>query len=165
MDLTWSTIEEVARTSDDSAVRRRFAYRNFRWLVAVLIFFTFVALIQAVERSRGKPFEQHAIGFMNLAFTAVVLFSLWAPSFREWTRRYIAPIFIVVIAVEYTFLLAYTRTPRGEWLSWAVVVPLMMLAMRMAAAELVLLHGTLLTGALMMCFVVSPPKHTLPGVV
>ena len=44
MESTWSAIEDLARTSDDVAVRQRFDRRNLVWLSAILVFFTFVVV-------------------------------------------------------------------------------------------------------------------------
>src|SRR4051812_4071136 len=38
------SIEELARTTDDLAVRRRFNHRNRFWLTLLLFFFTFVSI-------------------------------------------------------------------------------------------------------------------------
>jgi serine phosphatase RsbU (regulator of sigma subunit) len=158
MDLSWTTIEELARTSDDAAVRRRFDRRNIRWLIALSLFFTIIALIQAIEPGRRKAFEQHAIGWVNLIFVTLVLFALWAPSLRAWTRRHISGFLIAFIAVEYAITLTYMRNSR-DWNGWAITLPFVMLGLRMPATELVLLHGTLLAGGVLLCFVGAPVQN------
>jgi serine phosphatase RsbU (regulator of sigma subunit) len=151
MDLTWSTIEDLARTSDDSAVRQRFDRRNRVWLTVLLVLSLFVSLIQALEGVMRKPVFKVAVGVAGLALVAVTMFVLWAPSVRHWSRRRISAITIGFVVTRYALLLAYSRdTP--DWVAWATTLPWVMLAFRMATTELVLLHGALATGGVLMIF-------------
>ena len=73
MDLTWA-LEDVARTSDDAVVRRRFAERNRVWLVVFLLFFAFVSLLEATTNQRtNTPFDV-LVATANFALCAFGLF-------------------------------------------------------------------------------------------
>src|SRR5688572_3910057 len=50
------SIDDVARTTDDAFVRRRFDQRNLRWWLILLVFFAFASLFAILEDShRHKP--------------------------------------------------------------------------------------------------------------
>ncbi|HYC93123.1 MAG TPA: PP2C family protein-serine/threonine phosphatase [Thermoanaerobaculia bacterium] len=154
MDSNWNTIEELARTSDESAVRRRFDRRNRVWLNALLVFFAFVSLIEASADTDRKTLFQIVIGVVNLVFVATTMFLAWSPSTRDWTRRRISAVAIGFVTVQYALALLYQygdiSTKRAEWVAWASTMPFMMVAFRMLPTELVLLHGILTSGGLLM---------------
>jgi hypothetical protein len=159
MDLTWS-MEDIARSSDDEAVRRRLARRNRAWLLALMIFFMFVALIHAGDDSPRYTAIRIVVSALNAAFVAFSLFLmrymgenpgsqtfLWRAG--GWLRRHTHPVALTFVAIEYTVQLWLTRNGQ-EWMGWAMTVPFMMLGFRMLATELVLLHCFLLGGGLVM---------------
>lgn len=49
MHPTWAAIEELARTSDETAVRRRFDERNRVWIVVLLVFFGVFSILQTSQ--------------------------------------------------------------------------------------------------------------------
>jgi hypothetical protein len=156
MDLTWTTIEELARTSDDQAVRRRYDNRNRVVLILLLIGFTVVSLVEAAADTDRKTTWQVLVGLVNLGFVAVMFLLVWAPSIKTWTQRRMTAVTIGYVAVQYALVLAYHQ--RGpNWIAWAMTLPWMMLAFRMAATELVLLHSLLATGGAMMAFIGTVP--------
>ena len=151
MDLTWSSIEDLARTSDDSAVRQRFDRRNRIWLTVFLCFFLFVSIIQTVDDADRKPMSKVGVGVTGLALVGATAFTLWSRSTRHWARRRIIGLTVGFLVAEYSLALAYTRdTP--DWIAWATTMPWMLLGLRMAIAELLLLHGALATGGILMIF-------------
>ncbi|HYO75094.1 MAG TPA: SpoIIE family protein phosphatase, partial [Thermoanaerobaculia bacterium] len=171
MDLTWS-MEDVARSSDDDAVRRRLARRNQAWLLVLMIFFMFVALIQASNDARNVRASEIVVAAINAAFVAYSLFLtrymrekpgaetfLWRTG--AWLRRNTHAFALTFVVVEYTVALWITRDGQ-DWMGWAFIVPLMMLGFRMFATELVLLHGFLLGGALVMAVNTDYRGHALP---
>lgn len=169
MDLTWA-LEDIARTSDDAAVRRRFADRNRVWLTVLLIFFAFVSFIEAVSNSHRQTIGDILIAVANLAFVAFGLFFMryarrpnadGSPAFTwragSWLRSHTSAASLTFVCIQYTLLLLFTRKEH-EWFSWCVVMPFLMLGFRMLIAELVLLHGFLLAGTVVMLLVAPTPK-------
>jgi serine phosphatase RsbU (regulator of sigma subunit) len=151
MDAHWNTIEELARTSDDSAVRRRFDRRNRVWLTLLLILFSIVSLVEALEGARRKPALQLAAGTANVAVVAATWFLMWAKSTREWTRRRITAFTIIFLALQYAIVLTYT-SHTSDWIAWATTLPWLVVGLRMASTELVLLHGILAAGGVITTF-------------
>ncbi|HUR83686.1 MAG TPA: PP2C family protein-serine/threonine phosphatase [Thermoanaerobaculia bacterium] len=156
MNLAWTNIEELARTPDDVAVRRRFARRNRIWLVAMLIFFGIVSIIETAEGARRKPVLEVAVGVTNMLLVASTMFAVWSKTTREWTRRNISAVAIAFLALQYTIVLLYSGDK--DWMGWTTSLPWMMLAFRMASTELVLLHGILAGGGVLMAYVGAPIK-------
>jgi hypothetical protein len=85
MDLTWS-IDDVVRTSDEAAVRGRFARRNRAWLTFLLYFFAVAACVDAVSDSRSKTATDVIIAVANMAAIAFCLFVM-----RYAAREELAP--------------------------------------------------------------------------
>lgn len=173
MDLTWA-LEDIARTSDDAAVRRRFAERNRFWLIALLIFFAVVAFIQSVSNTRRHAVHDVLIVVTNLAFIAFALFFMryarrenvdvsnaftWRAG--AWLRSHTSAAALSFVIIEYAWQLLYTRN-QHEWFGWCVTLPFFMLGFRMLIAELVLLHGVLLTGTVLMILVSPTSNNALP---
>lgn len=161
MDLTWA-LEDIARTSDDAAVRRRFSERNRLWLTVLLIFFAFVGFIQAISNSDRRTAEQLFIALANFALAAFGLFFFWYGAryaheaaatiprrIGAWLRAHTTAAAISFIAAGYSLLLAFSRRS-DDWIGWVIALPFLMLGFRMLIAELVLLHSVLLTGAVVM---------------
>jgi len=158
MDSTWATIEDLARTTDEAAVRRKYDRRNFVWLVALLIFFTFVSFLEVVS-GRRTVFEV-LVGTANFALTAFGLFAIFWHRTRHWLRRRIAASSIAFVAIQYGLLLTFNYDE--DWIAWATVVPFLMLAFRMPAAELVLTHALLAAGGVVLALLMPPRGDTLP---
>lgn len=152
MDLTWTTIEDLARTSDEAAVRRRFDRRNVLWLATLLSFFTFVSFMEVVSESQSNHVWQVLVGTANFGVCAFGLFALFSPRLRAWPRNRISPVAITYVAVQYTLVLSYTSLG-DNWLAWTMTMPFFMLGFRMAMAELALMHALLAVGGLVMLFV------------
>ncbi len=155
MQPAWTAIEELARTSDETAVRRRFDERNRVWITVLLVFFGIFSIAQMSAHVRRYSVPQVATGAANLAFVAATMFAIRAPSVRDWTRRRMPATTISFIAAQYVFALFYSN----DWPGWAAAFPWMILGFRMAAAELVLVHGFLVSGGLMMSFIAPPHTH------
>lgn len=112
MESTWSAIEDLARTSDDVAVRQRFDRRNLVWLSAILIFFTFVSFLEVVSEARSNAIWQVLVGIANFALCAFALFALYSPRLRAWPRRYLTATVLTYVALQYALVIAYTS--RGD---------------------------------------------------
>jgi hypothetical protein len=154
MDATWTTIEELARTSDDSAMRRRFDRRNRFWLSVLLVFFAVVSLIETAANTDRKTTFQIAVGAGNMAVVASMMFIAWSPTTRGWMHRRTSAVVITFVTLQYALALLHmygaAARDRADWVAWATTVPFMMVAFRMLPTELVLLHGILASGGLLM---------------
>lgn len=175
MDLSWSTLEDLARTSDDDAMRRRYGARNRVWLTFLLIFFCVVSFIEALSSEHFKgPFEV-VVAVVNLGVTAFGLFFMryarreyvTPQTFMERAghrlRQHISAAGITFVSVQFLLSLLYTRGG-NDWFGWAVTFPLLMLGFRMFTPELLLLHSILLGGGVVMSFLAPLPhaKERLP---
>lgn len=171
MDLTWS-IDEVVRTSDDAAVRRRFSQRNRVWLTFLAIFFALVALAQLLStEASDRTAADIVIAVANGLWVAFALFLLRYAAREErdpkqsgatwragaWIRDHINAAALTFIAVQYALNLAFAR--RQDWISWLFLYPIFMLGFRMLTAELVLLHAYLLGGAFVMAAGLGGGRH------
>ena len=151
MDLTWATIEDLARTSDEAAVRRRFDRRNLIWVATLLTFFAFISFMEVVAEARSNAVWQVLVGTANFAVCAFSLFALFSKRLRHLPRRHLSAVVLTYIAVQYTLLLTYTS--RGDnWIAWLMTMPLLMLGFRMAVAELALMHALLAVGSMVTLF-------------
>jgi serine phosphatase RsbU (regulator of sigma subunit) len=162
MDLTWS-LEELARTSDDTVVRRRFDQRNLLVLLLLLFFFGFVSFMELVAEARRNNEVDVLIGSANFILVVLMLMLVrdvyrlkkagtrgtWGPG--RWIRHHVSATVLWYIPVQYALLLAFGRSGEG-WIAWAMCFPLFLLGFRMVMAELVLLHGILVAGGLAMSF-------------
>ena len=169
MDLTWS-LDELARTSDDAVIRRRFDQRNLIFLLGLLVFFTIVSIIELTSRSRESTQLDVYIGFANLVVVLAMVAlvrdvyrlkkkgatrGMWGPA--RWVRNHVSATVLTYVTIQYAFVMAFTRHGT-DWVGWAMCTPLLMLGFRMLMAELVLLHAILLFGALALSLVMPPER-------
>lgn len=169
MDLNWS-IDEVVRTSDEDAVRGRFAERNRNWLTFLLIVFAFASFITAVRQSHLKTPMDVIVAVGNLGLIALCLFVLRYAAREQrdsgtflglagaWVRRHTNAVALTYVAVQYALSLTVARQG-NNFLGWVMTFPLLMLGFRMLIPELVLLHGYLLAVGLLMTLVGGKPAR------
>jgi serine phosphatase RsbU (regulator of sigma subunit)/cytochrome b561 len=172
MSLLWS-IDEVVRTSDEDAVRQRFARRNRVWLTFLLIFFAFASLITAVHNGSEKTAADVVIAVANLG---VITFGLFVIRFaaREtrtgnaffvragsWMRRHTNAVALAYAAAQYALSLFLAHEDDG-FRGWIFTFPLLVLGFRMLVPELVLLHGYLVAGGLVMTLLGSKNAREVP---
>ena len=164
MDLTWA-LEDVARTSDEAVVRRRFAERNRVWFILLLLFFTFVSFIEIVGNSRTRTVFDTLVGAANFAICAFTLYCLWYARKRErlqaWLQANTSATVLTYVVVQYLLLFLFLRDQR-DWVGWATTIPFFMLGLRMPVAELLLLHGFFIAANFVMSFVAPMPGDRLP---
>lgn len=172
MNFPWS-IDEVVRTSDEDAVRRRFAQRNRVWLTFLLIIFAFASLIAAVNDSFEKTAVDVLIAVANLGVIAFGLFVMRYAAREErtgnaffvragdWLRRHTNAVALAYAAAQYTISLLLAREGDG-FLGWIMTFPLLMMGFRMLVPELVLLHGYLVAGALVMTMLGGEKSREMP---
>jgi serine phosphatase RsbU (regulator of sigma subunit) len=145
------SIDDVAATSDDRAVRRRFDARNLVCLILLLVVFLFVTLIELLANLGRHNGTDVAIAASNFALILLMLFvmrdvlraekkkrthGIWGVG--DWVRRHLSATSVAYVIVQYSFFIAFTR--QHEWIGWVMSFPLFLLGFRMLAAELVLMH-------------------------
>ncbi len=168
MSETWS-IDDVARTSEETVVRRRFDRRNRFWLFLLLLFFGLVSIIEMFSDLRTSTALHLAVGTANFIVVALALFlirdvyryekaqkpGIWGPA--AWIRNHTSAATITFIALQYALVLAYpSRSNEENWVGWVMVFPFLVLAFRMVVAELVLMHALIAAGAVVMILLASP---------
>src|SRR5687767_3771818 len=162
------SLDEVARTTDEIAVRRRFDQRNRFWLLLLLIAFVIPTLIQVVAFQRRNNVFDVLLGTANLALIAAALFVV-RDSYRgenasragRWLRAHVSASLITCILAQYASLLFLNRSG-DEWVGWTMTFPFFLLALRMPVAELVLLFAFLTGGALIMPIFAGSPFRDAP---
>ncbi|MEA2490634.1 MAG: phosphoserine phosphatase RsbU/P [Acidobacteriota bacterium] len=169
MDPTYS-LEDVARSSDDMVVRRRFASRNLVALSIGVTICSCAVLIQLASNRRQRvPFDDVISGANALLIFIVVvaLYDSWRAGRGKssiffgagaWLRHYVTATTIGYLALQYALFLTFARHGT-DWLGWAITFPFFLLAIRMRPAELVLLHLYLVGAAYMMPILGSAPKR------
>ncbi|HEX7706023.1 MAG TPA: PP2C family protein-serine/threonine phosphatase [Thermoanaerobaculia bacterium] len=161
MELSWA-IDDVARTSDEEAVRRRFDLRNLRWLLVLLLFFGLMSVILLGSNSaRRTSFD------LILAFTSLILILAGLLLVRDalrggsdkpgfwraghWIRDHVTATILAYLPLQHALLLIFSR--RGDdWVGWAATIPLFLIPLRMRVPELLLLHGLLYASVIIMVF-------------
>lgn len=169
MERFWS-VDDVIRTSDEAAVRRRFAARNRVWLTFLLVIFLFASLLEATTNHRTNTLFDALIALSNLGLAAFALFFLRYAAHEDvpldsftrrtgaWLRAHMGAVVLGYLAIQYALSLTFTRNG-DDWAGWAISMPLLVLGFRMQVTELVLMHGYLLAGWLVMTLL-SSGKHT-----
>lgn len=170
------SIDDVARTSDDQAVRRRFDARNRRALIVILWVLFSITLLEGAT----GPFERNArTADVFIAALIVVVNGVLLLLMRDVSRlekgalvgiaapaqsiqRHLTATVVTYLIAQYFLLLAYTRV--DEWVGWAIFFPLFVLPFRLLPAELFLVHGSLFAGAAAMVYV-SPTQWSVPFVI
>ena len=72
--MTAVSIEDLATTSDDAAVRRRIDARNLVWLTVLLVPFLVISFIELMTNlGRGRSWIDVVISASNFAFVVVAL--------------------------------------------------------------------------------------------
>jgi sigma-B regulation protein RsbU (phosphoserine phosphatase) len=170
MDLTWS-LDELARTSDDAAVRRRFDQRNLVFLFLLLLFFGFVSVLEVATQAADNDLDVY-IAAANLSFVVLMILFVrdvyrlknagtrgwWAVA--RWIRNHVSATVLTYVAIQFALVLAFTREG-SNWIAWAMVTPLLMLGLRMLPAELVLLHAMLTFGAVLLGLWLPDNRHEI----
>jgi serine phosphatase RsbU (regulator of sigma subunit) len=171
------SIDDVVRTSDEDAVRQRFAQRNRVWLTFLLIFFAFASLITAVNDSVEKTPADVLIAVANLGVIAFGLFVMRhaarqaspekpaGHTFLEragaWLRRHTNAVSLAYAAAQYAVSL-FLGKEDDSFLGWIMTFPLLMMGFRMLVSELVMLHGYLIAGALLMTLLGGEKAREMP---
>jgi hypothetical protein len=154
------TLDEIARTTDEMVVRRRFDQRNRFWLQIFLVIFALIAFIHIVSHPRTNTIFDVLLGTANLALIAIVFWLVRnsyraEPSFAgRWLGKHVTATVVTFTITQYVLLLVYAREGQN-WTGWAFAFPWFVVALRMGIAEHVLLHAVIGGGAALMPSLVS----------
>lgn len=171
------SLEDVASTSDDAVVRRRFDTRNLLWLFALLLFFVLVTVIELFTHIGRRNILDVAIAAPNLILVLMMIFvmrdvfrierrkqprGIW--SVASWVRRHVTATTIVYLLLQYTLLIAFARAG-NDWLGWVICFPFFMLGFRMLVSELVLVHAYLVGVGTVLALTVGTAKDHRPAII
>ncbi|HEX9985541.1 MAG TPA: PP2C family protein-serine/threonine phosphatase [Thermoanaerobaculia bacterium] len=171
------SIEELARTSDEAAIRRRFDGRNLLWfwvLTAFFLFITFVEFGTAMDERSGTP-QQVVLAVSN--FVWLIIMALLALDARRLdrpprprayygltrlARRHVSAFVGIFAVVQYIQLISFPNRAES-WIAWAIIFPLFLIGFRLAVSEFLLLHGFLMAAALFQGLITPMPWHQRLG--
>jgi serine phosphatase RsbU (regulator of sigma subunit) len=146
------SIEDLAATPHETAVKRRFASRNLGWLMILLFFAGFVTLIELFDNIEKHSTVDVLIAGPNLCLVLLLIFVVrdtirverhggkagrW--SMARYLRRHVGPLTIAYLLVQYTLFVAFSR--RGEsYIGWGIGFPFFLLGFRLLTSEIALVH-------------------------
>jgi hypothetical protein len=154
------SIEELARTSDEAAIRRRFDGRNLLWFWLLTAFFLFVTIMEfgtAMEERSGTP-RQVCLAVGNFLWLLVMGLLVLdtrrldrPPRRRAYygltrlARAHVNAFVLIFAIVQYILVMTFPNSQ--GWIGWAVMYPFLMIGFRLAVSEFLLLHGFLMAMA------------------
>jgi serine phosphatase RsbU (regulator of sigma subunit) len=146
------SVEDIANTSDETIVRRRFDARNMVFLTVMLFIFAFVSLIELTSNINRRNGLDVAIAASNMVIVLLMLFlmrdvfraekrgaraGLW--QIGSWMRRHVRATSIAYVILQFILAIAFAR--RGDsYIAWAMSFPFFMLGFRLLTAEIAFLH-------------------------
>ncbi len=152
MSLPYS-LDDVARTTEEAVVRRRFAERNLFWLSVYVVPFSFFAIIALGLSLHEQSTANALIAIANLVLIGGIV--LVRRRARAWVHERATATTITYIALQYALILTFFREG-ANWIPWIMMFPYLVIFCRMAAAELILLHTLFIVGAFMMPLLGAP---------
>ncbi|HVR38120.1 MAG TPA: PP2C family protein-serine/threonine phosphatase, partial [Thermoanaerobaculia bacterium] len=172
------SVEELARTSDDTVVRRRFDRRNRMWFVLLLLFFVLVCMIEiGTSTERDAVEKQPYIAVANAAIVAVLLLvmldtrRLHRPPKRfsytavtRLVRDHVTAVMIGWAIVQNILVISFVHD-RDAWMAWAIVFPFLFIAVRLIPAEAFLMHGVFFAVAVVRALLSGMPLPHLVGAI
>ncbi|HEX2120713.1 MAG TPA: PP2C family protein-serine/threonine phosphatase [Thermoanaerobaculia bacterium] len=169
MDPTYS-LDDVARTTEEAAVRRRFDQRNLFWSFLLLIFFAVTILpMLGISRRSGSMLEPLLLiaDFALVAFGLLVARDAWRIDRGDrrgghwragrWVRDRISATLLTWIGIQYVVILIALRHS-SDWIPWVMIFPWLLIGIRMGTAELVLIHVFFTAGAMGMTLLGFAPR-------
>jgi len=155
------TVDEIARTSDDAAVRARFDARNLAW-ARVLLLFGFLAVggTTIAMLANHAPLRA-AIALANF----VALFIARRKTRPSRNVRHVTA-FVAGGAVAQMALFVIFAARSEGLIPIVAVLPFLLIGFRMQPAELLLMHGGVAAAAILGGVFVPPPiEGTQPAVI
>jgi Stage II sporulation protein E (SpoIIE) len=138
--MTAFTLEDLAATSDDAAVRRRFDARNFAWFRVLHIFILLAAL--GLTGGRLAPPTSFLAVFSGvsvlLAVTILIITRDRPAALNRWVRQHVSATILTVLLAHYVLLISATGR---DWPAWTFIFPVLALPLRLLVSEAVLLHS------------------------
>jgi serine phosphatase RsbU (regulator of sigma subunit) len=156
------TLEEIARTSDEAAVRGRFDARNLTWLKILAWIFAVMNFGVAIGMFASANVIAALGAVAGLAGAIFVIYGsrgIVRSSKLRLVLRHISATVIGFVTLQAVSILCFNifsghgaevRVTLGSGsIAWSILLPLLMLGFRMAPVELILLHSSI--------FVVTSP--------
>ena len=146
------TLEEVARMSNDAAVRAQFDARNLACLRFLAICFGIIGFAEAIGGSARANFVGLAAGLVagTLSFIVSRAARRTSPSWPPIVRRHVSATIITFVSVQIALIVLFNAfsSPGGHItvqmghgaVAWSVIIPILMVGFRMPAMELGVLH-------------------------
>ena len=168
--MTALSIEDLAATSDDAAVRRRFDARNLVWLSILLGPFLVAGFID-LDMSMGRrrtwidvtTAASHLVlvlfglAVMRDVFLAERRGRAWMAGAGAWARKHVSATVITFMLAQYALGIMFTRREH-DWAAWAFVMPLLMMGFRLLVSEAVLVHSVFFAVPSAMALLGDAPK-------
>ena len=146
MDVPYS-LDAVARTTEEEAVRRHFAQRNLMWLWVLLFVFSFFSLIAFGISAQHGNTANVMVALANAVLIFVVI--MLRRRAKVWVQKRATALLITFLALQYGLILTFFREG-PNWMPWVMIFPYLVILCRMAVAELLLVHAIFTAGAFMM---------------
>src|SRR5262245_5398386 len=142
--MTALTLEDLATTSDHTAVRRRYDGRNLAWLTVLGVVFLLVNSVLVLAGLFGHVAIRAVVAAANVALVLLVLFAVRTRSstLSVVLARHVSAAVIGYMVAQYVMAIT---TAGNEWPAWVFIFPLLMLPFRMLVSELVLVHAAFFT--------------------
>jgi serine phosphatase RsbU (regulator of sigma subunit) len=156
------SIEDVAATPHETAVKRRFATRDLSWLMILLFFAGFVTVVELFDDIEKHSTFDVFIAGPNLCLVVLLIFVVrdvirverhrhkpgrW--SMANYLRRHVGPLTISYLLVQYTLFVAFARHGQN-YIGWGIAFPFFILAFRLLTSEIVLIHVYLVAAPIVM---------------
>jgi hypothetical protein len=167
------SIDDVARTTDDAFVRRRFDQRNLLWWLVLLFFFSIVSVIAIFNDREWQDLTQFLFANFSAVLVIAGLFLVrdvqrdparirrgrWAAA--TWIRNHVSASVLTYLALQYICTLAFTEESA---IPWMMTFPLLLIGFRMLVSELVLLHVFLYASGVAIAFFIPSAAKDLGGI-
>lgn len=139
--MTALSLEDLATTSDDAVVRRRFDQRNLVWLSILLIVSFFPAFGIFMARMFARPRGGAAFAAAHLAIVVLtfIVTRNRAAAPHRWVRQHVSATVITCLLAQYVLAIGSSGK---DWQGWVIAFPMITLGFRMLVSELVLLHAS-----------------------
>ncbi|HEX8152776.1 MAG TPA: PP2C family protein-serine/threonine phosphatase [Thermoanaerobaculia bacterium] len=142
-----ASIEDLARLSDDAAVRARFGAHNRLFLplvLAVMCLATIIETFIGIHAASPLRIGNATLNFLLVVFGLVVMRDIHRSdrvkpiAAARFVERHTAGTVTCYLALQYLLLVLFSGR---NWMPWALLFPFGVLGFRLLTTELLLLHG------------------------